>query len=240
MITVGLLECDHVAPEFTAIAGDYRDMFGRLLPDVAFQYYDVCNGQFPDSANACDAYLCTGSRYSVYDDIDWIVRLKAFVRNIQTSGKQYVGVCFGHQLLGEALGGKVEKAATGWNVGIHAFNMHRTEGWMQPFQPRVQLMMMCQDQVIRLPEQAVLLAAAETCPVAMFQVGNNMLGIQGHPEFPKAYEAALLESRRGRIGDEKTTAGLDSLVREVDDGLMSRWMFQFLAGVGPAGNSAMQ
>ncbi len=225
---VGLLECDHVLDEFRPITGDYRDMFSALFPSLNFQFFDVCKGQFPASADDCDAYLCTGSKFSVYDEVDWILELKAFVRAIYASDKKYIGVCFGHQMLGEALGGKVEKAPTGWNVGLHPFEILRQESWMEPFQPQINVLMMCQDQVIQLPENSTLLAKGATCPVAMFRVGERMLGIQGHPEFPHAYEAALLENRRARIGTEKVHAGLESLKLPSQREVVAGWMVGFL------------
>ena len=226
---IGLLECDHVLPEFRAIAGDYRDMFRAFLPGVELAYFDVCNGHFPAPDDDCAAYLCTGSKYSVYDEIDWILALKSFVKQVYDVGrKKFIGVCFGHQMLGEAFGGKVEKAATGWNVGVHKFEIFRQENWMTPFQSPLNLLMMCQDQVVRLPEHSMVLGRTATCPVALFRVGDRMLGIQGHPEFPVAYEAALLESRRNRIGAEKTDAALASLPTPLDGALFAQWIMTFL------------
>ena len=227
-MTIGLLECDHVLPAFRHIAGDYRDMFQAFLPGVDWRFFDVCNGVFPAADDECDAYLCTGSKHSVYDEVDWILELQAFVRSLRDTDKKFVGVCFGHQLLGEALGGKVEKAPVGWNVGAHDFEILQNEAWMQPPRERLRLLMMCQDQVLRLPEGATVLARAATCPVAMFRLGRNLLGIQGHPEFPAAYERALMESRVERIGAEKVAAGLESLRTYTPDGAVAAWVRAFL------------
>ena len=225
---IGLLECDHVLEQFRPIAGDYKDMFQAWLPQAEFAFFDACNGHFPADDDDCDAYMCTGSKYSVYDDVDWILELKAFVKKVYAGNKKFVGVCFGHQMLGEALGGKVEKAPAGWNVGAHSFELLQRETWMEPFQSPVRVLMMCQDQVMVLPTGITVLARAATCPVAMFRVGDRMLGIQGHPEFPVAYEAALLESRRERIGNEKTDAGLESLSWPVDRERVGEWVMRFL------------
>ncbi len=225
---IGLLECDHVLPELHAIAGDYRDMFPDFLPGPEWVFFDVCNGQFPAPDDDCDAYLCTGSRFSVYDEEDWILELKTFVKNSYNSDKKFIGVCFGHQMLGEALGGRVKKAESGWNVGVHTFEILQPAPWMSPFQPRLNLMMMCQDQVAQLPPGSTVLARTAHCPVGMFQVGANMLGIQGHPEFPKAYEARLLEMRRERIGGEKVDAALKSLDLPVDAAPIAAWIGHFL------------
>jgi len=228
---VGLLECDHVREELLHIGGDYNEMFpslfSKVAPDWEFEFYDVCNNVFPRSADVCDVYICTGSKSSVYDDEPWIARLKEFVREIQHSGKVYIGVCFGHQILGEALGGKVRKSEVGWCVGVHHFETVKFQRWMIPARSSFDLLMMCQDQVLELPEGAVLLAETSDCPFAMFQVGDNMLGIQAHPEFPKAYDQALMELRVERIGNAKVDLGIASLELSTHEIIVAEWIKNF-------------
>ncbi|AEI48827.1 glutamine amidotransferase-related protein [Runella slithyformis] len=233
---VGLLECDHVREEFRPIAGDYRDMFPALFmplaPDWEFVFYDVANGHFPASVEECEVYLCTGSKSSVYDDEPWIHALKAFVQQIYAQQKIFLGVCFGHQMLAEALGGKVQKSAVGWCVGIHEFTLEKPmPAWANPSQERINLLMMCQDQVHQLPPDSTVLASADDCPVAMFRVGERMLGVQAHPEFPVLYEEALMRSRVERIGVEKTAKGLESLSLPLHGTLMAQWMAAFVKSV---------
>jgi len=226
-MNTGLLECDHVLPEFRHIGGNYREMFPELLPELNLVNYDVCNGHFPKDTDECDGYICTGSHYSVYDEVDWIVQLKEFVQELHKAQKKFVGVCFGHQMLAEALGGKVGKAETGWCVGVHAFDLIKREAWMEPFVPTYNLPMSCRDQVLRLPEGSTVLAKSADCPVGMFRVGEHMLGIQAHPEFSVKYAEALMESRAGKIGAEKVQAGLDSLHGQVDREEVARWIARF-------------
>jgi GMP synthase-like glutamine amidotransferase len=229
---IGLLECDHVAERFRWIAGDYREMFAALIshyaPQLSFRCFDVCHGELPASLDACEAYLCTGSRSSVYDDAGWIQALKDFVRRAHGVGKPFVGICFGHQMLAEALGGKTERAVHGWGVGVHCLEVVQTETWMQPKQASCKLQFMHQDQVERLPEHSVLLARSDHCPVAMFRLGRTMLGIQAHPEFTAAYGEALLIDRSERIGAERVAAARASLSQATDEGVMARWIAQFL------------
>jgi GMP synthase-like glutamine amidotransferase len=228
---VGLLECDHVREDLLHIDGDYRQMFPSLFagaaPDWDFVFYDVCNGQFPASADDCDVYICTGSRFSVYDEEDWVIRLKQFVNEIYHSGKIYLGVCFGHQMLAEALGGKVEKSPIGWCVGVHTFDIVENEAWMNPSMPSLNLLMMCQDQVAVLPPGSTVLATGPSCPIAMFRVGSNMLAVQAHPEFSKAYDQALMELRIERIGQPKVQEGIASLDLPVYGSIMAGWMKNF-------------
>ena len=229
---VGLLEADHVAERFLRVAGGYREMFEALLRPVAprlrWSHFDACHGELPSSVDACDAYLCTGSRASAYDGDAWIRGLEDFVRRLHEAGRPFVGICFGHQVLAEALGGEVRKADQGWGIGVLDMNIVKPEPWMQPQQPRCRLQYMHGDQVQRLPPGSTVLAVAPHCPVAMFKVSDTMLGIEGHPEFPAAYEQALLETRRDRIGAAQVDAALASLSTPTDHEIAGRWIANFI------------
>lgn len=229
---IGLLECDHVSDRFRSVAGDYREMFAALLaryaPQLELQPFDVCNGAFPAALDACDAYLTTGSRFSVYDDVDWIRTLKDFVRQLRAADKPFVGVCFGQQMLAEALGGRVAKSAAGWGAGVLEVEITRAESWMKPPQSACRLQFMHQDQVEQLPEEGVLLGSAAHCPNALFRVGRKMLGIQAHPEFTPDYVAALLRDRVERIGATRTAAAQASLRQTTDEEIITKWIAEFL------------
>jgi GMP synthase-like glutamine amidotransferase len=229
---IALLACDDVPSRLRHIAGGYQDMFDALLrphmPELAFTRYDVRAGEIPATPDAHDVYLCTGSRHSVYDALDWIEPLKAFVRDINDTGKTFVGICFGHQLLAQALGGEVAKAEQGWGIGVLDMDIVQPEPWMQPPQNHCTLQYMHGDQVQHLPPESTLLAVAPHCPVAMFKVRETMLGIEGHPEFPAAYEEALLLSRRERIGADAVDAALASLTRPTDHEVAGRWIANFI------------
>jgi GMP synthase-like glutamine amidotransferase len=228
-MNLGLLQCDHVAERLQVIAGDYAEMFGALFGQhFNLIPYDVCNAVWPASLNDCDAYLCTGSRWSVYDDIAWIHELKMFVRQSYETGKPFIGICFGHQMLAEALGGQVEKSEYGWGVGIQDIEIISTEAWMQPARDKLKLHYMHQDQVTRLPENGVLLGRSEHCPVASFRLGQAMLGIQAHPEFTNEYSAALLADRVERIGAARVEAARASFVHRTDESVIVQWISQFL------------
>lgn len=229
---VGLLECDHVRAQWRHFAGDYRRMFAALLkrhaPQFALQTFDVCNGEFPAALDACDAYLTTGARASVYDELPWIERLKDFVRQLHAAQKPFVGVCFGHQMLAEALGGRVAKAAQGWGAGVHNIEITQPEAWMTPPATQLRLQFMHQDQIAQLPVGGQVLASAAHCPIAMFRVGRTMLGIQAHPEFTPDYVGALLDDRVTLIGADKCAAAQASLRQITDEGLVTQWIAQFL------------
>jgi GMP synthase-like glutamine amidotransferase len=229
---LGLLLCDDVSRRFRHIAGGYGEMFDALLkpqiPGVQWQHYDVRKGELPDSTDECDAWLCTGSRHSVYEGEAWIGRLKDFVRDLQATRKPFVGICFGHQVLAEALGGKVARSSRGWGVGVREMTIAATEGWMQPPLARVKLQYMHADQVETLPPGAVVLGYAPHCEIALFRVGDRMLGIEGHPEFPAAYERALLEIREQHIGSAEVQAALATIEEPTDERIVAQWIARFL------------
>lgn len=227
---IGLLACDQIPERFLPIGGNLSDMFAALFPEAEVVTFDVYKGRFPDSTDDCDAYMCTGSKFSVYDEVDWIIDLQAFVRELYAREKVFVGVCFGHQMLGHALGGRVEKAPAGWCAGRYTFEVIQPKPWMTPFQQEYSLMMMCQDQIMELPPDSTVLAATADCPVGMVQVGPRMLGLQAHPEFPVAYVKGLLEERVYRIGAEKVTMALDSLAQPLDAGVVAQWIGNFIRG----------
>jgi len=230
ILKIGLLECDHVREELRHIAGDYREMFTGLFrrhaPQIELESFDVRNGAFPASVDVCDGYLTTGSRFSAYDDEGWITELKDFVRRLREADKPLVGICFGHQVMAEALGGKVEPAPQGWGIGVHGMTVVRRERWMQPRQARCGIQYSHRDQIVRLPDHSVVLGESDHCPVAMFRVGEKMLGIQGHPEFPARYVEALVRGRTGRIGAEKVNAA--DFTSPTDEAILTNWISKFL------------
>jgi GMP synthase-like glutamine amidotransferase len=211
---VGLLECDPV---------HYAKRFAALLPEVTIVPYDVWNGSLPSSPDECDSWLCGGSRASVYDDEPWIAGLLDFVRLVRDAGRPYVGVCFGHQVLAAALGGRVERAPAGWGAGAHRLSVG--DG------PSLNLLFMHQDQVVALPPGGEVLGRASHCAVAMMRAAPAMVGIQAHPEFDAGLVERLLDDRELRIGAEKTAAARASLTSgPTDEAAAAEWMLEVLRG----------
>jgi GMP synthase-like glutamine amidotransferase len=241
---IGLLECDNVVGRFPGIEGGYREMFAALLaphvPALRFSYYAAHDGELPAAPDACDAWLCSGSQFSVYDPLEWVGALARFMREVQAARTPFVGICFGHQMLAQALGGEVTRAAYGWGVGVQPMAIRRQEPWMQPPLESCRLQYMHQDQVVRLPPGALVLAESAHCEVAMFRVGETMLGIEGHPEFTPQYSRTLIRHRAERIGAERTQAALASVALPNDGQVVGGWIGRFLQlpGITPAGSSA--
>ena len=116
---IGLLITGHVPMALRSAHGDYDRIFQRFLEDQGFEFrtFMVVDGHFPRGADVADGWLITGSRHGVYEDHDWIPPLESLIREIEASGRPLVGICFGHQIIAQALGGRAEKFAGGWAVG---------------------------------------------------------------------------------------------------------------------------
>ena len=231
---LGILQADHVDTEPRARFGDYASMFvstlgGALGQGVSFDFYDVRCGRYPHRVDDCDGYLITGSRASAYEDEPWIVRLADFVRELDDARTTTVGICFGHQLIAGALGGRVDRAQAGWGVGVHTWKVVDDEPWMRPRLDEFRLLASHQDQVTVLPPGARLLASSDFCPNAAFAVGDHLFAMQGHPEFTRGYAEFLMRRRRDRLGSA-FGPGLESLKDPTDEGVIAGWIAGFLAG----------
>ncbi len=230
---IGILQTGLVKPEFRALFGEYPDMFKSLFqnidPHLEFNVYDVRDNVYPNDIHECDAYVTTGSSASVYDLDPWISGLQDFIVTLDQQQKKLVAVCFGHQLVAQTLGGKTEKSAKGWGVGVHSCEVYKHKRWMMPPMQRYKLIVSHQDQVTKLPDNAELLAGSEFCPISMFQRGEHILAIQGHPEFSKSYAEALLRYRHNLLGERVFNQGMTSLRSATSEPSIAKWILKFMA-----------
>jgi GMP synthase-like glutamine amidotransferase len=228
---LGILKADDVHPALVEEFGEYSDMVAAIMldidPTLGIEVFDVYHQQYPDCIDMADAYVITGSKCSVYDQEEWIYKLIDFVQLLHAKRKKMVGICFGHQLLAHSLGGKTEKSAKGWGVGVQTYHATKS-GVGQGLAPRFELKVSHQDQVIDLPKNSVLLACNDFCPNAMFKLGNHILSLQGHPEFSKAYMHKLLPLRRERLGESLANQALNSLSIATQDHDVSKVIMEFL------------
>lgn len=229
-MNLGILETGVPPDDLKTRFGSYGDMFRQLLgPEYDYAYYDARNGQLPE-AGRHDAYLITGSTAGVYDGDSWIDALKTFVQAL--SGRTpLVGICFGHQLMAEAYGGKVTKSPKGWGVGLHSYDIQRRAGWMNAdAEPSLSIPVSHQDQIIELPKDATVLAASGFTPYAVLEYpARRAISFQGHPEFSPEYATALIDLRRGsRYQQEFADAASASLLKPNDSRRVAGWLRNFL------------
>lgn len=218
-LKIGLLLCDDVDLDARETYGTYTEMFRKgLEPEtnsmdlVAFRCYE---GESPPQPEEFDGYVISGSRYSVYDDYPWIAQLMQFVRDCWNKNIKVVGICFGHQLIAHALGGRAEKADVGWGFGIQSTKITSRKPWMSDLDDLngdiYNLIVIHQDQVVEMPPEFKTIAENDFCPNSMIVADEKMLGIQGHPEFGKEFCAFRADFRRELIGEEVYQSTLHSL-----------------------------
>jgi GMP synthase-like glutamine amidotransferase len=207
-------------------------MFMNLLGRDAYDWrtYAVDEGELPARPEERDAYLITGSAAGVYDDAPWIAEAAEFLR--QAKGKAaLVGVCFGHQLMAQAFGGRVIKSPKGWGVGEHVYEVLHAEPWMGEEVLRIRLPASHQDQVVEKPPATEVFAASEFTPFAGLAWRDQpAISIQPHPEFDPAYAKSLIEHRRGGLyPDEQADAAIASYSGNDDRLRVGGWIRRFLA-----------
>lgn len=228
---IGILRCDEPQPQHIQQFGSYVDMlivlFKQVDKTLEFICYDVEKGDYPRDIDECDAYVTTGSKASASDDLPWIKTLEQFIVQLQANNKKLIAICFGHQLVAKALGGKVETSDKGWGVGVHSSRIINAQPWMQPQLDSYNVVVSHQDQVIQLPDNVILIASNEFCPNAAFQVGA-ILSFQGHPEFSKSFSRALMQQLRPHLGEQVYIQGIKSLEKPTDSLIVAQWMVKFI------------
>lgn len=131
-LRIAILECDTPLPGTVFKYGGYGGVFTSLLhsatsltspplspSDLDLSVFDVVNAQAYPNLDDIDAILISGSKHNSFDNDPWILKLVDFVKSILEQKRvRIVGICFGHQILGRALGATVGRSEKGWEVSV--------------------------------------------------------------------------------------------------------------------------
>ncbi|WEF25231.1 type 1 glutamine amidotransferase [Paracoccus sp. S3-43] len=189
---IGILQCGQAPAELRQDMGDYPDMFVRLLDGRGFEFrtWHVEAMDFPDSVQDADGWLLTGSRHGAYEDHAFIPPLERFIRDAYDATVPLVGICFGHQIIAQALGGTVVKHPGGWSVGTQDYDFDgetvRLNAWHQ-------------DQVVALPKDAQVAGCSAFCENAALIYGDRAYTVQAHPEFSDDFIQGLMDKRGAAV-----------------------------------------
>lgn len=212
-IKVGLLQ---TGDQGEAIAAKYRsnaDLFKTLLDGHGFEFdvYGVNHGKFPINVDASDSYLITGSQHGAYEDHFWISELEQFIRDCFKVAKPVVGICFGHQIMAQALGGQVEKFDGGWALGRQEYC--DMDGKVIPINA------FHQDQVVIAPPDSTITLSSGFCACAALSYGEKGLSFQGHPEMDAEFIHDLLDVKVDLLTPDQIAGARESLdaTMDVDD-----------------------
>ena len=222
---IGILQTGRAPDALIETSGDYDQMFRTLLGGHGFEFetYAVLDGVFPENADSADGWLITGSRFGVYEDHNWIPPLEQLIRDIHAKGLPMVGICFGHQIIAQALGGKVEKYDGGWAVGRVEYQQDGRTIAMNAWH---------QDQVTELPDGARVLGGNAFCTNGILEYGDNIWTVQPHPEFKSDFVGGLIEKRgRGVVPDPILDAASNALDQPIDTDEIASFMASFLKKV---------
>ncbi|KAF3062227.1 putative glutamine amidotransferase-like protein C13C5.04 [Daldinia childiae] len=244
-IRLAILEADNPVPGIKAKYGSYGGVFKYLFQRACasleppqplsaileLSSHDIVNhpDSYPDP-ETIDAILISGSKYSAYDNDDWIVRLTQYTRRCLEGGRvRVIGVCFGHQIVGRALGVEVGKNVRGWEISVTDHDL--TEEGKKLFGvQKLAIHQMHRDQVFSLPPGAIQLARTDVCDVQAMYIPKRFITVQGHPEFTDDMVREILEMRRygGILGPDIFEDGMRRVSNKHDGIAVARAFLRFL------------
>jgi len=231
MPKITVIETGLLPPKLRQQHGSFPEMFERMIAaadsSATFETVRLAEGEtLPDPA-ALQAILITGSAAGVYDDLDWIAPLESFVRAAYDKKVSMVGVCFGHQMIAQALGGTVRKSENGWGIGRHVYDVAPGNGAIED--GRIAIACSHQDQVIAAPPDAKTILSSAFTPLAGLLYGNGAtLSVQPQPEFTASFAYACCEIREGKAPDTVVTAAKASLEQPLDNAKLGGAIARFL------------
>ncbi len=192
---IGILNCGHFVHRPDTPVRDYDSLYADMLEGHGFDFkaWNVVDMEFPESVQDADGWLLGGSRHGVYDDVPFIAPLKAFVQDAYAAKVPVVGVCFGHQLIAQALGGKAEKFSGGWGIGHTDYAFEGETLTMNAFH---------QDQVTVVPPDARVVGSNDFCANAALVYDGPAFSLQAHPEFNVAEMDLLYDLRAPKLVDQ--------------------------------------
>lgn len=206
-------------------------MFEHLLgrEEFEFQTWAVLDNKLPESATQVDGWLITGSRHGVYEDHRWIPPLEKLIQAVYAAKIPLIGVCFGHQIIAQALGGQVKKFDGGWSVGHVDYMIDNGS----EEESKVGVHAFHQDQIINLPPEAHAYGSTDFCQYAFVRYKGPAMTVQPHPEFTDQYLLDLITARGKVLPPEIVEAALKNVGQPLATQSIAEDFRQFFLDHGP-------
>ncbi|CAL5213562.1 unnamed protein product [Lathyrus oleraceus] len=188
----GVLLCADDSDYVKKMYGGYFGVFVKMLEEDGeiWDVYKVARGEFPkdDELVLYDGFVITGSCSDAHGNDTWVSQLVNLLKKLNKMNKKILGICFGHQILGRALGGKVTRSPTGWDLGVRKITL--SSSLPSPLSSlqlpsRLSIIKCHRDEIRELPAKAEVIAKSDKTGIEMFRYGDHIMGIQGHPEYSK-------------------------------------------------------
>jgi len=196
-------------------------------PGWHFERFAVSEGEWPRDLGVFDGLVVTGSPASVNDDRAWIDELGRLVREAFDAGVPMAGLCFGHQMIAAALGGRVAKSVDGLRLGTATTRIAHPMPWMSPAAPALTLYAAHDEQVVELPPGAQVIGGDAVCPIGAYAIGDRAFALQYHPEFSSAFMHDVFDAWGPTLPAAQAEIGRAQIAQPVDSALAMRWIAQF-------------
>jgi GMP synthase (glutamine-hydrolysing) len=150
--------------------------------------------------------VVTGSASSVIERAGWMLRTEDYLRRAISGNVPVFGICFGHQMLAQALGGRVEKNPLGREIGTVELEPIESDPLLADGAASYWVNMTHVDTVIELPRGARVLARTALDRHAAVRFAKSVWGVQFHPEIDGGVLREYVSARRAPLLSE----GLDA------------------------------
>jgi GMP synthase (glutamine-hydrolysing) len=169
--------------------------------DIRLESLESPESRLPGVEEAA-AFVITGSSSSVNERAPWMLPAEAYVRAIAGTEVPLFGICFGHQLVAQALGGEVKLNPHGREIGTVAVKRHADDAIFEGVGTDLFVNATHKDSVARLPAGARLLASSALEPTQAFAIGRAIRCVQFHPEIDGDAMRGYVEARAHLIAEE--------------------------------------
>lgn len=222
---IGILETGRPPENLASTYPDYPKMVANWLApiDADFISIAILDGELPQNPRDCDLWVITGSKHGVYENHPWIAPIETFIRSCRDENVPMVGICFGHQLIAQALGADVRKSEKGWGLGVTSYPLKDWPAELGAMPETLDIQAYHQDQVQTVPEGAQVIASTDFCPISALWYPGFAVTVQGHPEFESDYFQDLIKIRKGTLlTEQEAQIALESQSRPTNQSALAQ------------------